>query len=168
MIDTATHELVPAELLDNVPEGLGMDFSADGQRLYVANFFSSSVTVVDLPDTGMRPTIPTGSNPDSATILPETVSGVGFADESTLVWAPNFVAQEYSVYRGTVSELPDYGSCRNGDDADLSDLQFSDTDVPGAGEAFLYLVAIRHDGPEGIVGYATDGTLRQPSTPCPP
>lgn len=168
VIDTATHQLLPAETIAGVLNGLGMDFRADGKRLYVPNFFSSTVTVVNLPDTENRSTVPAGTNPDSVAVQPEEVRGLRFeADKQTLAWDTQALAERYNVYRGLVSALPDYGSCRNSDDPDLTDTAFADPELPAAGEAFSYLVSILHEGIEGILGYASSGTLREPAIPCP-
>lgn len=168
VIDTATHQLLPAETILGVQNGLGMDFRADGKRLYVPNFFSSTVTVVNLPDTENRSTVPAGTNPDSVAVQPEEVRGLRFeADKQTLAWDTQALAERYNVYRGLVSALPDYGSCRNGEDPDLTDTAFADPQQPAAGEAFCYLVSIVHEGIEGILGYASGGTLREPTAACP-
>lgn len=167
VIDTATHLLVPSETIASVPNGLGMDFRADGKRLYVPNFFSASVTVVHLPDTSVRDSVPAGSSPDSVAIEPEEVRDVRFlADRRTLSWMENFLADRYDVYRGPLTALPDYGSCRNGSDPDLSDTVFLDTELPAEGQSFFYLVSIHHEGIAGILGYATDGAAREPGSPC--
>ncbi len=169
VIDTATHQLVPGETLSNVLNGLGMDFRADGQRLYASNFFSSTVTSIDLPAGIDRETIPCGTNPDSVAIRPERVRGLGFAaDRQTLAWDTQFLADSFNVYRGALHTLPDYGSCRNADDPDLTDTEFVDAELPPGGEGFFYLVSITHDGLEGVLGFATDGTLREPVPRCVP
>lgn len=169
VIDTATHELVPGETIANVQNGLGMEFRADGRRLYVSNFFSATVTVVHLPDVANRETVAAGSSPDSVAIQPEEVRGVRFlADKQTLSWVRQYLASEYSIYRGLLVSLPDYGSCRNPSDPDTADTFFVDPENPTSGEGFIYLVSISHDGLEGILGYATDGALRQPQVSCGP
>ncbi len=165
VIDTATHQLLPGELIPHLANTLGLGFSDDGTRLYVANFFSSEVTSVNLSDTDVRETIGTGANPDSVVILPMQIFGLKFSG-ATLRWQRNFLADSYNLYRGLISSLPDYGTCQNADDPNLQDSEFVDTELPPSGEAFFYLVSIRHDGNEGILGYATDGTLRVPQPPC--
>ncbi len=165
VIDTSTHQLLSAELISDLPNTVGLGFFEDSTRLYVANFFSSEVTAVNLPDTDVREAIRTGANPDSVVILPKRVFGVRFG-RSTLGWRRNFLVDSYNVYRGLVSSLPDYGTCPNADDPDLQDTVFLDTELPPSGEALFYLVSIRHEGNDGILGYATDGTLRVPRPPC--
>jgi YVTN family beta-propeller protein len=165
VIDTATQQLLPGELIPDLANTLGLEFLEDGTRLYVANFFSSEITAVHFPDTDVRETIGTGANPDSVVILPEKVFGLRFGG-TTLRWQRNFLADSYNVYRGPISSLPDYGTCQNADDPNLQDTVFVDTELPPSGEAFFYLVSIRHDGNDGILGYATDGTLRVPRLPC--
>lgn len=168
VIETTTHQLVPEELIVDVANGLGMDFLADGSRLYVSNFFSSAVTAIELPDTSQRETIPAGTNPDSVAIQPEEVRAVRFADDETLRWDAQSLADTYDVYRGDLEGLPDYGECVNASDPDLTDTTFVDPGVPGAGAGFAYLVGIVDDGRPGVHGYASDGTPREPTVPCAP
>ena len=169
VIDTTAHELVPGEAINAVPNGLGMDFRADSRRLYVSNFFSSTVTVIHLPDTSLRETVPAGINPDSVAIQPEEARGLRFlADRETLTWDDQFLADEYNVYRGDLATLPDYGDRANSRDPDLTDTIFVDPEVPDPGSGFLYLVSITHDGLEGIRGYSTSGSLREPQVACVP
>jgi YVTN family beta-propeller protein len=168
VIDTATHQLIPAETITNVPNGLGMGFSADGSRLYVANFDWSMVTIVDLSNTALRETVPAGTYPNSVIVLPDEVFDVQVdVDPVILSWQRNYVADGYHTYRGVVSQLPDYGACVDSADPRLDDFRFEDPENPLPGDAFFYLVATDHDEIEGILGYATDGTLRQPAVACP-
>lgn len=168
VIDTATHELLPAEAIDGVPNGLGLDVRADGRRLYVANFFSARASVLELPGGAVVEVIPTGQNPDSVVILPEEVFGVGFEGPETLVWHANAFAERYDVYRGTVAELPAYGACVNALDGDLQDTRLVDATLPATGQAFFYLVGVRHAGLAGSLDHASDGTPRTPAVACPP
>ena len=146
---------------------VGIDFAADGSQIYVSNFFSSMVTIVNLPDIAARQFVATGSNPDSAIIQPEEIFELRFASNGELIsWPRNFVADRYHVYRGDVAGLPDYGSCIDLADPVPTDTQFTDPEVPASGEAFFYLVSIGIDGDEGVLGHATDGTLRLPDPRC--
>jgi YVTN family beta-propeller protein len=167
VIDTDTHQLLAEELITDVPNGLGVSFRADGERIYVANFFSSQVTVIHVPDTEVREIVTTGANPDSVVVQPEEVFGLRFLDSTTLRWPRNFLADSYNVYRGDVLALPGGGSCLNAADPDTTDEVFVDVELPSRGQTFFYLVTIRHGSFEGIAGHATDGTLRAPENPCP-
>ena len=133
-----------------------------------SNFFSSTVTVVSLPNTSERETIAAGDKPDSVALQPEEVFAARFeADGLTLAWERNYLAERYNIYRGAIASVRRHGACRNGVDDDLTDTHFSDLELPGPGEGFSYLIAIDHDGSQGILGYASDGTLRQPDRVCP-
>ncbi len=168
VIDTTTHSLLPGELIAGVSDGLGMDFRADGARLYVSNFFSSIVTVVHLPDSSTREIVGAGTNPDSVSIQPEEIFGVAFdPDKTTMRWSENVMADRYDVYRDDVTALPAAGLCRNGDDPDLTDTTFVDTTVPANGAALFYVVGLTKDGRAGVLGHATSGDLRAPATACP-
>ena len=168
VIDTATHLLVPAELLADIPGGLGMDFTDDGATLYVANFFSDTITAVELDDPSQRQTIPTGVRPDGIGIVPTEVHGLRFAaDGETLTWEGHVLAQFYSVYRSTVAALPDAGACVSGADPDVTDTLFHDAETPADGVSFTYLVSLTHGGHEGILGFAIDGTPRIFQEACP-
>jgi YVTN family beta-propeller protein len=168
VIDTATHQLIPAETITNVPNGLGMGFSADGSHLYVANIDWSTVTMVNLQHTSVRETVNTGAYPNSVVVLPDEVITVRYrADLVRLTWKRNYIADGYHIYRGVVSQLPDYGACADSADPNQSDYRFDDPELPPFGDAFFYLFTTEHDGTEGILGRATDGTLRQPEVACP-
>ena len=167
VIDTKTHQLVPAELIPGAISTLGLSFREDGTQLYAANFFSSEITIINLPDTNVRQTIATGVNPDSVVILPTEVFNVRFLlDNETLSWSQSYLADSYDVYRGLVSTLPNYGTCLNAADIDLQDTVFMDQDTPPTGDAFFYLISVRHGIHEGERGYASDGTRREPNPAC--
>jgi YVTN family beta-propeller protein len=168
VIDTATHQLIPAETITNVPNGLGMGFSADGSLLYVANFDWSTVTIVNLQHTAIRETVNTGVYPNSVIVLPDEVITVRFrADLVRLTWNRNYMADGYHIYRGVVSQLPDYGACADSADPNQSDYRFDDPELPPLGEAFFYLITTDYDETEGILGRATNGALRLPAVACP-
>jgi len=168
VIDTATHQLIPAETITNIYNGLGMGFNADGSRLYVANFDWSTVTIVNLPNTAIRETVSTGNYPNSVIVLPEEIIGVRFTvNLDRFIWKRNYLADGYHVYRGVVSQLPDYGTCVDSSDPNLSDYRFDDLQDPPFGDAFIYLVATDHDAMEGILGHTTSGAVRQPGVACP-
>lgn len=167
-IDTETHEIVPEDGISGVQQVLGMDFAADGSLLYAANFFSSTITTVQMADTSQRTTVAVGANPDSVILLPEEVRGLRFGmDGATLSWEENVLATGYRVYRGSVALLPDYGSCLLEVTGSPPAPEAVDPKDPALGAAFLYLITLDLGNHEGIAGRARDGTLREPSGPCP-
>jgi YVTN family beta-propeller protein len=168
VIDTATNLIVTGEQITGVVDSLGMDFYAEGTAMFVGNFDSSMVTVIQLPNTGARQFIPTGSKPDSALLLPEEVRGVRIgSDRATLTWDRQYLATAYHVYRtvGTVAGSP--FDCASAPDPDPSDMTYVDPDLPAPGQLFTYTVAIVQGTREGILGCTSDGVLRQKATTCP-
>ena len=60
-----------------------------------------------------------------------------------------------------------FGTCEDGLDADRTDTELFDPDVPGVGEAWYYLVTAEEGGgEEGTLGLATC-TERSNFTACP-
>ena len=169
VIDTATSLIVPGEQITGVVDSLGMDFYAEGTSMFVGNFDSSMVTVIKLADTSARQFISTGSEPDSALLLPEEVRGVRIgSDRVTLTWDRQYLATAYHVYRtvGTVAESS--FQCASAPDPDSSDTTYVDPDLPALGQLFAYTVAIVQGTRQGILGYTSTGVLRQEATICSP
>ena len=166
-IDTATGLIVNGEQITGVVDSLGMDFYAEGTAMFVGNFDASMVTVIPLPDTGARQFIPTGSKPDSALLLPEEVRGVRIgSDRATLTWDRQYLATAYHVYRTVGTVAGSSFQCAGAPDPDPSDTTYVDPDLPAPGQLFTYTIAIVQGAREGILGFTSDGVLRQRTTAC--
>ena len=89
-----------------------------------------------------------------------------FTSQTTLVWDRDPSADLYNLYRGLVSTLPGlgYGPCAQ---AGLTSATYTDTDEPGVGTAFFYLVTAENRlGEEGTKGLNSAGIPRAGSV-CP-
>jgi hypothetical protein len=169
VIDTATNLVVTGEEITGVVDSLGMDFYAEGTAMFVGNFDSMMVTVIQLPNTSARQFIPTGSNPDSALLLPEEVRGVRIgSDRATLTWDRQYLATAYHVYRTAGTSSGSSFQCATGPDPDPSDTTYVDPGLPALGQLFTYTVAIVQGTREGILGYTSTGALRQKAPACSP
>jgi YVTN family beta-propeller protein len=169
VIDTATNLVVPGEQITGVVDSLGMDFYAEGAAMFVGNFDAAMVTVIALPDTSARQFIPTGSEPDSALLLPEEVRGVRIgSDRVTLTWDRQYLATAYHVYRTVGTAAGSSFQCASAPDPDRSDTTYVDPALPAPGQLFTYTVAIVQGTREGILGYTSTGVLRQKATTCSP
>ncbi len=81
-----------------------------------------------------------------------------FTDGATLTWAAVNGAVAYHVYRGTLANVaaPGSGLCLDDRDADPTDLQFVDVDLPSSGAGLFYLVTSEDDaGGEATPGAST-------------
>lgn len=169
VIDTATSLIVTGEQIANVVDTLGMDFYAEGSAMFVGNFDSAVVTMIQLPNTSARQLIPTGTKPDSALLLPEEVRGVRIgSDRVTLTWDRQYLATAYHVYRTVGTVAGSSFQCASAPDPDPSDTTYVDPDMPALGQLFTYTVAIVQGTREGILGYTSSGVLRQKATTCSP
>lgn len=90
-----------------------------------------------------------------------------FQDERTLVWEDGAVSSSarFHLYRGNLADM------RSGRGPDcliggLATNTCSDGDLPGSGAAFFYVVSGENAAGPGTLGHATDGSERQPATPC--
>jgi YVTN family beta-propeller protein len=167
VIDTATNLVVTGEQITGVVDSLGMDFDAEETSMFVGNFDSAMVTVINLADTNARQFIPTGTSPDSALVLPEEVRGVRIgSDRVTLSWDRQYLATAYRVYRRVGTVAGSSFQCASAPDPDPSDTTYVDPDLPAPGQLFTYTVAIVQGTPEGILGYTSTGLLRQKAPAC--
>ena len=96
----------------------------------------------------------------------ELVHGISISGSGTdkLTWAAESGASAYNVYRGSVGDLPDYGSCYR--DA----VPGTSTDIPEdppVGQAYFYLVTGEFARGEGSAGNDSSGAPRNPKTRCP-
>lgn len=100
------------------------------------------------------------SGPDSLTFL---------SDDVTLAWPSVHGARAYTVYRGSLSGLPDsgYGSCISTLDDDDRDPYLIDAQIPASGNGFFYLVGVVDAEGEGDLGSTSSGLPRVPLTACP-
>jgi len=107
---------------------------------------------------------------------PETTTR--FSNKTTLTWTAVTGATRYNLYRGNISGLVDanadhrpdggYGTCQNSRDPNLTDLTFTDTDVPTTTQkGFHYLVSYTSGGVEKGLGYDSLSNART-VTACPP
>jgi CSLREA domain-containing protein len=104
------------------------------------------------------------------------VSELKFTSKSKLEWLAVPGSQRYNTYRGLLSVLrstggagsPDYGSCVNHLDPNLTDAAFTDATVPPAGDGYFYLRSATTPIGETPLGWDDDGHERWPAIPCPP
>jgi hypothetical protein len=86
------------------------------------------------------------------------------SDRVTLSWGHEPSSGSYSLYRDSLSD-PGGGACLQ---RDINDVAASDAQVPAAGTALAYPVAVRDRlREEGTAGYASSGEERSLSAPCP-
>ncbi|MFN7966645.1 MAG: hypothetical protein U0V87_13260 [Acidobacteriota bacterium] len=110
-----------------------------------------------------------------ATPLSVTCGGGGdpectltWSNKTTLTWNAIAGATRYNVYRGDPATLPNYGTCQNSRDPNLTDTQFVETQNPSpAGKGFTFLVSYLSGGVEKGLGKRSNGTARTVSPPCP-
>ncbi len=96
---------------------------------------------------------------------------------AVLAWPQLIGVESFNIYRGDLGTLEDgdadglpdagYGSCRNAFDADTTDTQFTDEDLPAEGQGFYYLMErVTALGLSGL-GSTSNGLQRDPAVPCP-
>ena len=113
-------------------------------------------------------TISAGS--EDAYLPPGEISELAFLTPDSLLWNPEPSAGLYHLYRGQVSDLTAAGTgiCH---EANLTSPSITETDMPGAGTAYFYLVTVENRlGQEGTKGsslVAGVPSLRANSVPCP-
>ncbi|UCF67572.1 MAG: DUF1800 domain-containing protein [Acidobacteriota bacterium] len=102
----------------------------------------------------------------AAAQAPGEVTGVSIDSSSTLSWDADPAADDYSVYRGLVSELQrGIGPRCHGDE--ITELAFISPADPSAGEAYLFLVTAESDaGGEGSPGTSSTGQARATLGSC--
>ncbi len=96
----------------------------------------------------------------------DEVSGLAFDDAQTLSWSNENSVGTYNLYRDLLSNLSGlgFGQCEQ---QALPSSTTTDTDTPGTGDAFFYLVtAVNRIDEEGTKGAQSDGTGRA-GTVCP-
>ncbi len=107
---------------------------------------------------------------------PPEVEGLRYVSGSTAVmtWNTTPLADRYDVSRGLLprASASDYGACLNAGDPDLSDIQFSDPELPPPAGAFFYLVRGQNVlcSTAGTWGTTSSGTERvnENSAACAP
>jgi hypothetical protein len=143
-----------------------MDCDAEQSRLFVGRFDSSIATVVHLPATSVRETIPVGASPDGVLVVPEEVIGVGFKFSPGIVsWSRQYLADGYHLYRRGPQAGPGGWTCRAVTSSGTT-TAFPDPQIPAVGEVFQYVVAIREGDREGTLGRTSAGDLRTPAIAC--
>ncbi len=98
---------------------------------------------------------------------PGEVLGLRFTDRQTLRWNPERSVGDYSVYRDLVSALSGlgFGSCL---DHHVVQEGATDTQTPGAGQGYFYLVTAENRlDEEGTKGFRSNGMERPNHAPCP-
>ena len=99
-------------------------------------------------------------------VLSLSVQGQGTElDPTVLIWTPAARADSYDLSRGLLGALHEgYGSCLS---SGLSEPTYEETDDPGAGNGYQYLVRGRDGGCGGVgpMGNDSSGALRP--SPCP-
>jgi hypothetical protein len=89
---------------------------------------------------------------------PGEVQGFGYQGP-VLGWDPDPSTGSYTLYRGSVGDLP--GSFGAPIQAGITLVQVADPATPSAGQCFFYLVtAVNRIGEEGTKGTMSDGTPR--------
>jgi len=89
--------------------------------------------------------------------------------KDTLLWDVEASAVEYHVYRLPLNSLGFslYGTCMDGMDADRTDTEWFDDEVPAPGNGLVYLITAEDVlGNEGTMGVATKAE-RSNFAPCP-
>ena len=98
---------------------------------------------------------------------PGEVEGLGFFDETTLVWSAEPSAGDYNLYRDTLSNLATlgYGFCAQ---AEISDETATDTDPVPMADGYFYLVTAENQlDEEGTMGTDSSGAKRPNPSACP-
>ncbi len=136
------------------------------------------------PEVNVADVVNNVANPPQAQVLAvacaasEAETTIRFSNKTTLTWNAIAGATRYNIYRGIVTGLTDanhdglpdggYGTCQNSRDANLTDTQFIDTDVPSAAQkGFHYLVDYTIGGVEKGLGKTSAGKPRTVASPCP-
>ena len=98
---------------------------------------------------------------------PGEVATVTFSNKTTLTWTPEGSTGTYNLYRGLLSDLPgNYGACKL--PANIVGETTTDTDVPGSGQCYFYLVTAENRlAEEGTKGTDSEGTPHPNPSPCP-
>jgi hypothetical protein len=100
-------------------------------------------------------------------IPPELGASLEFRSADTLAWKTSPAASTYNLYRGTIDGAPwsyDHTCLASG----LTSPNAGDASVPSSpGRAFYYLVSIRNDCGEGLLGYDSKGQPLPNNSPCP-
>jgi hypothetical protein len=99
----------------------------------------------------------------------DDVLGLRFVSDSLINWDAAPGATSYHVYSGFLDTVLTSGldACRDGEDAVLSDLAFTETRIPATGEGFAYLVTAVVGGVEGSPGWNSLGLERPQPIHCP-
>jgi hypothetical protein len=98
---------------------------------------------------------------------PGEVSGLSFANRTTLTWEPERSVGRYQLYRGPLAALPGgvYGSCLLGEIGETSAI---DAAAPASGQGFFYLTTARNRlREEGTKGQDSSGAERGNTAACP-
>jgi hypothetical protein len=87
------------------------------------------------------------------------------SDHQTLTWNPEKSKGSYNLYRDLISSIkPDYGACK---EYGITDETTTDSDDPGVGNGYFYLVTVRNRlNEEGTKGYSSSAE-RPNDYPCP-
>jgi hypothetical protein len=96
---------------------------------------------------------------------PGEVQNLRWTSKTQFNWDPEPSAGRYNTYRGDLGAFAGYGACFHYGLTASSD---SDTQVPGAGAGYFYLVTAENRlNEEGVKGYDSGGTPTPNSSPCP-
>jgi hypothetical protein len=108
-----------------------------------------------------------GTCQPGAPIIPAETANVRATSKTTFTWSATMLATQYDAMRGSVALLPVGPGF--GDETcfpDLGAASFTDGKVPGAGQAFWYVVRGENACFSGDYGTQSDGTPRVTAT-CP-
>ena len=97
------------------------------------------------------------------------VLGLRFLTIETLTWGAADGASSYHIYNGRIATLMEdsLDVCRDSNDGNLSDLLFTETQMPEPGDGFAYAVTAIIDGAEQSPGFDSLGIERSLPQPCP-
>lgn len=97
---------------------------------------------------------------------PGETLGLRFSNKATLLWNPEKSIGRYELYRGAISSLPGtWGACLA---ANLASATSTDSQLPGLGTGYFYLVTARNRlSEEGTKGKRSSGSTRTNTNPCP-
>ena len=114
------------------------------------------------------PRVATESFPfDRPTLHEGALQEIEAQSDGSFLWPALGGVSAYNVYRGELSDLPDYGVCVNDLDIDPSETVFLDPTIPSAGSGFFYLKSVVDgNGAERGFGASSAGQARQPLVSC--
>jgi len=97
---------------------------------------------------------------------PGEVLGLGFLNQTTIVWLPETSVGDYALYRGDISpmDLAQAGLCLA---SNITETLIYEPFDPAPGQAWFYLATARNRlSEEGTKGFRSNGVERPNNGPC--